>query len=113
MTKTITSVYIEAAVLERAKRAGINISSFLESRLMEHLSESSWAKAQSMKRAEALIEEEIKVFLDETDGEYTNFIDGRLDFINRKLGVAMTKNEFIARIIETKDRLEGEKDGND
>jgi len=106
--KSITTVYVDSTILDKAKRHNLNISQFVENKLKEYIEVVEHSQVITKEHMERSIDYEVQKFLEETKDDYMQFIDGRLRTINVRLGTHMTRNEFVARIIELKDK--GEKD---
>lgn len=107
--KGITTVYVDSALLEKAKRNSLNLSQFVENKLKEYIDVVESSQVVTKEHMERSKDFEVLKFLEETKDDYMKFIDGRLRAINIRLGTHMTRNEFVARIIEIKDKVE--KDG--
>jgi len=107
--KSTTSVTVDAETLKKARQHGLNISGFLESKLKEYISVVEHTQVVTKEHMERSIDFEVQKFVDETKEDYMQFIEGRLRAINVRLGTHMSRNEFVARIIELKDK--GKKNG--
>ncbi len=111
--KTITTVYVEADLLTEAKRRGVNISGFINSKLSEYISDIRRGELVRADEIEKQLKAEIAVFLrDVGKDSYHKYLDGRTATINLKLGTAFTRTDLHAAIIEFKENMKGgENDG--
>ncbi len=111
--KTITTIYIEAHLVEEAKRRGINLSGFVNNKLSESLSDIRKGEFLRAEELEKQLKAEIAIFLQDVGKKkYHKYIDARLEMINSKLGTGYTRIDFHAAIIDFKEKQkEAEKNG--